>query len=452
MMTRLTAKNCILMIALGYLGVAAPASGQVMNEQHKILAFDGASGDHFGNSVDISNGIIAISAIWDDRTSNTSGSVYLYKTDGEFVTKLRPSPEDLTIRFGTAIAIDNEYVIVGDDTDSEQGVGAGTAFIFDTTQGSYTKIFPSDPDRLRRFGSAVDIDNGIIAVSATHGRNEHGIVSGAVYLFDIQTGKETFKLSPDDGATSDEFGVVVAVEDGIIAIGSMRDDDNGLDSGSAYVFDAFSGELITKLTPTNGSGQDLFGYSIAIDNGLVAVGAIFYDTPGKGNDNAGAVYIFDAHTGEQIQMLVSSPTVQQDDFGISLDFDNGIVVVGTSRLSVNRSGGVYIFDAEIGEEIGLLRASDRTHGDELGRSVVIEKGIVIAGVEEDDDFGKSTGSAYIFYCPADLTGNFSLDVFDVSAFLKAFASNGPIADFTNDGIWDFFDVSAFLQAFAAGCP
>jgi len=55
-------------------------------------------------------------------------------------------------------------------------------------------------------------------------------------------------------------------------------------------------------------------------------------------------------------------------------------------------------------------------------------------------------------CPADLTGDGTLDFFDISAFLTAFSSSDPSADFTGDGIFDFFDISAFLSAFSAGCP
>jgi len=55
-------------------------------------------------------------------------------------------------------------------------------------------------------------------------------------------------------------------------------------------------------------------------------------------------------------------------------------------------------------------------------------------------------------CPADLTGDGSLNFFDVSAFLSAFAAMDPVGDFTGDGQFNFFDVSAFLAAFAAGCP
>lgn len=51
---------------------------------------------------------------------------------------------------------------------------------------------------------------------------------------------------------------------------------------------------------------------------------------------------------------------------------------------------------------------------------------------------------------ADLTGDGTVDFFDVSAFLSAFNSQLPLADFNGDGAYDFFDVSVFLQAFNSG--
>ncbi|MHA7812514.1 MAG: GC-type dockerin domain-anchored protein [Phycisphaerales bacterium] len=55
-------------------------------------------------------------------------------------------------------------------------------------------------------------------------------------------------------------------------------------------------------------------------------------------------------------------------------------------------------------------------------------------------------------CPADLTMDGEINFFDVSAFLTAFNSMDPIADFNNDELFNFFDVSAFLSAYNAGCP
>ncbi|MCA9302786.1 MAG: S8 family serine peptidase [Phycisphaerales bacterium] len=54
--------------------------------------------------------------------------------------------------------------------------------------------------------------------------------------------------------------------------------------------------------------------------------------------------------------------------------------------------------------------------------------------------------------PADFTGDGSLDIFDVFAFLDAFNTANPAADFTADGSFDIFDVFAYLDLFNAGCP
>lgn len=56
-------------------------------------------------------------------------------------------------------------------------------------------------------------------------------------------------------------------------------------------------------------------------------------------------------------------------------------------------------------------------------------------------------------CPADMNGDCALNFFDVAAFLSAFESQEPAADFAEPfGAWNFFDVSAFLGAYGAGCP
>lgn len=73
-------------------------------------------------------------------------------------------------------------------------------------------------------------------------------------------------------------------------------------------------------------------------------------------------------------------------------------------------------------------------------------------VEGGVDAFSITTETCVDECPADFTGDGSLNFFDVSAFLTAFNGQDPIADFTGDGSFNFFDVSAFLTAFNAGCP
>ena len=55
-------------------------------------------------------------------------------------------------------------------------------------------------------------------------------------------------------------------------------------------------------------------------------------------------------------------------------------------------------------------------------------------------------------CAGDFNGDGTLDFFDVSAFINAFAAQDPAADLNGDRAYDFFDVSAFINAYSAGCP
>lgn len=237
---------------------------------------------------------------------------------------------------------------------------------------------------------------------------------------------------------------------------SRLDDDNGVDSGSAYLFDASTGEQLFKLLPNDGAEGDEFGYSIAIDNNAVVVGSYLDDDNGS---DSGSVYLFDASTGVQINKILPSDGMEGDEFGWSVAIDSGIVAAGGYRDDDNGedSGSAYLFDASTGTQLYKLLPSNGKNGDLFSQSIHIHRRIVVVGVWGDDDNGINAGSAYLFDavstpCTPDITGDGVLDFFDVSAFLDAFANLNPIADFNRDGDFNFFDVSAFLQAFAAGCP
>ncbi len=78
------------------------------------------------------------------------------------------------------------------------------------------------------------------------------------------------------------------------------------------------------------------------------------------------------------------------------------------------------------------------------------------GLRDQDQVAASLMSNFsitiIDPCPVDLNDDGMVDFFDVSVFLTAFSTMGPVADFNHDGIVNFFDVSAFLAAYNAGCP
>ena len=132
------------------------------------------------------------------------------------------------------------------------------------------KLLPSDGAAEDRFGHSIAVDNGVVAVGAP----ENGVDFGSAYLFDASTGQQLHKLLASDGAASDRFGESIAIDNGVVVVGAVGDDDNGDYSGSAYFFDASTGQQLRKLFPSDGAAEDHFGNSIAIDNGVVAVGAV----------------------------------------------------------------------------------------------------------------------------------------------------------------------------------
>ena len=123
------------------------------------------------------------------------------------------------------------------------------------------------------------------------GARSNGLDSGSAYLFDASTGAQIAKLLPSDGAAEDRFGFSIGIDNGFVVVGSPLDDDNGDLSGSAYLFDAASGDQIAKLLPSDGAAIDLFGRSIALSNGVIAVGAAGDDDNGS---SSGSAYLFDA--------------------------------------------------------------------------------------------------------------------------------------------------------------
>ena len=104
-------------------------------------------------------------------------------------------------------------------------------------------------------------------------------------------GDQLFKLLANDGAAFDNFGFSVAISGSTAIVGADYDDDNGPDSGSAYLFDTATGEQIAKLLPDDGAGGDNFGRSVAISSATAIVGAPWDDDNG---DNSGSAYLFDA--------------------------------------------------------------------------------------------------------------------------------------------------------------
>ena len=97
------------------------------------------------------------------------------------------------------------------------------------------KLTASDGASDDWFGSSVSIGGDVAVVGARQDDDFKG--SANVFRHDGAAWVQEQKLTASDGAAVDWFGFSVAISGDVAVVGAFRDDDNGTESGSAYVFD-----------------------------------------------------------------------------------------------------------------------------------------------------------------------------------------------------------------------
>ena len=79
------------------------------------------------------------------------------------------------------------------------------------------------------------------------------------FVFNVES-----KIIAFDGDIDDRFGKVVSLSDEWFAIGANRDDDNGANSGSVYIYKYENNTIVSeqKLIAFDGNNNDYFGRSL----------------------------------------------------------------------------------------------------------------------------------------------------------------------------------------------
>ena len=217
---------------------------------------------------------------------------------------------------------------------------------------------------------------------------------GSAYVYDATDLSATpTKLTAFDGVGGDKFALSVASTNDKIVVGAYQDDDNGLNSGSVYVFDANDlSAQPTKLTAFDGTQQDLFGHSVSATADNIVVGAP--------NDGEGSVYVFDANNlSTQPMKLTAYDGAAYDNFGSSVSATTEKLVVSAHGDDDNgsASGSVYVFDANnLSATPTKLTAFDGAANDEFGREVAAFDDKIVVGATNDSDNGDRSGSVYVF--------------------------------------------------------
>lgn len=360
------------------------------DETFKLTASDGAVGDRLGHSVALSGSTAIVGAWTDDDQALDSGSAYMFNTaTGQKTFKLIAKDGKASDYFGNAVALSGNTAIVGAYGHDGNGPNSGSAYLFNASTGQQTaKLTPRDTAANDLFGNAVGI-SGTTAIVGAFRDDDNGSDSGSAYLFNTLTGVQTAKLTPNDAAAQDGFGYSVGISDTTAIVGARYDDAFANSSGSAYLFDTTTGTQIAKLTPEDPFTSKHFGASVAISGSIAIVGALH--DPDSISPN-GSAYLFDTTTGNQFAKLLPNDSRSGRDFGHSVGISGTTAIVGAYG-----SNSAFLFDTTTGKQLGRRLAASDAADDEFGFSVAISGTTSLVGARYDDDNAASaSGSAYIF--------------------------------------------------------
>jgi hypothetical protein len=265
-----------------------------------------------------------------------------------------------------------------------------------------SKLLPADVAGGDEFGVSVAADGDAVIVGSwrneVSGMLQHG--SAYVYRFDGTDWQPETNLLAWDGAAYDRFGRSVAISGNTVVVGAHFDDDAGSKSGSAHVFvyDGSEWNQVAKLTASDAALGDEFGWSVDVHGDIAVIGAHL-------DDGAGSAYVFDRNAGGteawgQVARLTGSDSAASDQFGFSVAVTDDQIAIGASQRD-GATGAVYVFDRPgtgwaDATESATLTASDAGLGDEYGSAVSASDNRIMVGAFRNDDAGSASGAAYVY--------------------------------------------------------
>lgn len=386
-------------------GSTASITG-IMGQQAYVKAANTGTGDYFGFSVAVDGDTVVVGAPFEDsgtsgvntipnEAASESGAAYVFVRSGTIWTQqayLKAANTGAGDSFGLSVAVDGDIVVIG---------------------GLYE-------------------DSSTTGINSMP--NEAALDAGAAYVFGRTgtTWTQQAYLKASNPGVNDNFGLSVGVQGNTVVIGAAFEDSStsgvntvsnelALDAGAAYVFGR-TGTTWTQqayLKASNPQSDDQFGWSVAMDNDTVVIGARNEDsstsgintTPDEAAESAGAVYVFrrDVAMWTQQAYLKASNTETGDQFGFSVAVAGETVVVGANLKGAADTGAAYVFihNGITWMEQAYLKASNPGAFDNFGESVGIYGDTVAVGAWNEDssssgvntlpnESAPNSGAAYVF--------------------------------------------------------
>ena len=259
-----------------------------------------------------------------------------------------PRPDSVaTSFFGTSVAIDGDWAVVGATGDDHCGTNAGAAWVYHYRDDAWSlleRLQPSECEEGAFFGHDVAIDGNRIVVSAFRtfiGR----AVSNHVYVFEREEDRwrQSARIASPDRDAAGPFGSAIALDGNLLLVTSAGDASGDGTNGKGFVFRApasgaggqsgwnLEAELTSPLPP----GAGTLGTSASLDGHRIAIAGSTYS-----QDRPGFVATWDL---DDTGTWRAGPVLRGiKGFFIDVDLFGDRLLIGESRAGPNASGSARL--------------------------------------------------------------------------------------------------------------
>jgi hypothetical protein len=273
-------------------------TGSDWTQTGKLSAPDAATGDAFGSALALDGEVLLVGALSDDLTSlPDAGSAYLFLRSGNtwrFASKLVAPDATPSDRFGAAVAVAGDHLLVG-ARNADNDAGVVYAFRRDGLQAAFRqRLAAADRGPADRFGIALAIEGELLLVGADQHAGTLGNNAGAAYLYQHLAGswQPLHKLQAPGLTADSRSGRTVALRGGVALLGAPTArvgeccDQGAIDlflrSGSRWRFER-------RLQAADGAPFDTLGSALAFAGDDAMAGAPTANDRGGGQLDAGSV-------------------------------------------------------------------------------------------------------------------------------------------------------------------
>jgi hypothetical protein len=399
--------------------------------EQRFVSASTASLDGQGEQVDYWNGRAIVGA----PRRLVDGAIAIYEELGGGWTQVadiqHPFATGGQDSFGWAVAISGDWAVVGAPFEGTPGLfnGPGAAYVFRRDPGG-NWTFVQELQRSGvisqddRFGLAVDINGDELVVGA-FGDNTSAPSAGAVYVYRLfaNTWVLEQKLVASVVQPGIRFSVGLSIDSGRAVIGAPYEDIAAIgEVGAVYVFERQPNTTwleTARLTGPTATHSAFYGVSVDLSGNRAIVGA-------EGIGGVGQAYIYrrDSVTTWTLEGVldpqVPAPSLT---YGQQVALRGGIAVVNARNATVQGlpvAGEVELF--ELGTSSNWIYSRTLTKGapsafDSFGTGLALGAGVAMVGCPGDDTAGFANGGAsYLFDLGiADCNANGNPDSCDLAA-------------------------------------